>query len=835
VLGRTESRRVIGTRLATRLDVLRDLRLAIRSLTRSPGFTTLVVLTLGLGIGASTAVFSVVHAVVLRPLEYPEPEQLVRITSELRGVGATDTGVAPAELADYQSRGDLFRGVAGIMSISANVAGEPPARIEMLLVSWSYFSILGVSPAHGRVFGPEDDTAGVANVAVVTDGFWRRHLGADPQAVGKTVTIDQDPIVVVGVMPPGFHHPGRTAQNDADAWSPSGFRRSASELPSRSRRRLESCLARLQPDLSVADAQARLTEYGISASQSYPSDYPAQDGWRPRVLSLQESVVGSVSSSMFTLLGGVALLLLIACVNVAHLVLARSAERRQEIAVRKALGAGVGQLVRQLAIESAVLAAAGGALGLIVASWVSSGLVALAPPRVPRIERVTIDLTVVLVAAAVSLVVTLLVGLVPAWQLKKVDTFSVVKDGGPARTTGGRSARARDLLVAGEVAMATMLLIGAGLLVRSLVSLVNVPVGFETDSLLTARLALPRPNDATRAAYLDPARRVAFYREALDRIAAIPGIERAAVSSQIPLGGFNAPYFVEIQGLDAAGQTVRPVIHQFQVSPSYFETMGIRLIRGRPFGDQDRASTEQVAIVSQAAVTTFWKGRDPIGARVRFGPEMPWLTVIGVAGDVHNRRLTEPPQPILYRSLEQSSDLSLALLMRTRGDTADLAERIAREIRGVDPDVPIYALRPMVDVIGGVLAQRRFLMRLLVAFGAIATTLALLGIYGVMAYAVAQRRREIGIRMAIGARQVDLSWMVLRRALTLSATGILIGAAVSQTLSGLVRSQLFGVEPSDPMTMATVFILMTTVGCASAFVPARRAASVDPVVALRSD
>jgi predicted permease len=823
----------VGTQLAKRFSVLRDLRLALRSLTRSPGFTALVVLTLGLGIGTSTAVFSVVHAVVLRPLEYPEPQQLVRITSELRGVGATDTGVAPAELVDYQSRDDLFRGVAGIMPISATVTADTPARIEMLLVSWSYFSILGVSPAHGRVFGPEDDSVGVAHVAVVSDGFWRRHLGADPRAIGKTITIDTDPIVVVGVMPPGFHHPGRTIQNDIDAWSPSGFRRSPNAPPSRSRPRLESCLARLQPGLTVAHAQTRLAEYGVSASAQYPSAYPTQDGWRPRVVALQESVVGSVASSMFMLLGGVGLLLLIACVNVAHLVLARAAARRQEIAVRKALGANMRQLVRQLATESAVLAAAGGALGLLIASWVSSGLVALAPARVPRIDQVTMDLTVVLVAIGVSLIATVLVGLFPAWQLNKVDTFPAVTDGGSARTTG-RASRARDLLVGVEVAMATILLIGAGLLVRSLMTLVNVPLGFETDSLLTARIALPRPNDPARAVYLDPARRVAFYREAVDRIGAIPGVERAAVSSQIPLGGFNAPYFAEIQGLDASGQAVRPVMHQFQVSPGYFETMRVRIVRGRPFSEEDRAGAEQVAIVSQAAVNAFWKGRDPIGARVRFGSEMPWLTVIGVSGDVLNRRLNEPPQPILYRSLEQSSDLSLAVLARTRGVTADFAERIAQEIRAIDADVPIYAVRPMDDVIGSALAQRRFMMRLLVAFGGIATTLALLGIYGVMAYAVAQRRREIGIRMAIGARHVDMSWMVLRRALRLTATGVLVGTAVSQTLSGLVRSQLFGVEPSDATTMTAVFMLMTMVGCAAAIVPARRAASVDPVVALRS-
>ena len=817
------------------MHTIRDLRFAVRNLTRSPGFTAVVVLTLGLGIGSSTAVFTVVNAVVLQPLDYPEPHQLVRITSELRGLGAIDTGVAAAELVDYQSRTDLFAAVAGVLPISANVTGaEAPARVEMMLVSWEYFSVLGVAPAYGRVFGPEDDVPDVANVAVVSDRFCRRSLNADPQNIGKMIVIDTDPVMVVGVMPPSFRHPGRTLQNDVEIWSPSGFRGPAGATLSRSRRRIAGSLARLQPGVTLDQAQARLAEYGAAVSLQFPSDYPTSNGWRPRVTSLQDDVVGGVSTTMFMLLGGVGLLLLIACVNVAHLILARSAGRRQEIAIRKALGARAGQLTRQLVTESALLAAAGGVLGLLVASWTLSGLVALAPGRVPRIDSVTIDLTAVLVAVAISFAATVMFGLVPAWQLTRVDTFAAVKGGGPARSTDGRAGRARDVLVAAEVAMATVLLIGAGLLVRSIVGLVNVPLGFETESLLTARLSLPRPNDATRATYLDPARRVAFYRETLGRIAALPGVERAAMSSQIPMGGFNPPWFVEIQGLDLGDQSVRPVMHSFQVSPSYFETMGVRILRGRPFKEFDRAATEPVAIVSETAARTLWKGRDPIGERLRLGPDLPWMTIVGVAGDVLNRRLNEPPQPILYRSLEQSSDLSLALLIRTRGATPDLAASIAREVRAVDPDLPVYSVRTMADVIGSALAQRQFLMRLLVAFGAIATTLALLGIYGLMAYSVSQRTREIGIRMAIGARQLDMSLMVMRRSMALTAAGVLVGSVVSLGLSQFVRSQLFGVEPSDPVTMAFVFALMMVVAAVAGYVPARRAASVDPVLAVRS-
>jgi predicted permease len=493
------------------MRTFRDVQFAIRNLTRSPGFTTVVVLTLALGIGASIAIFSVVNAVVLRPLDYPEPQRLVRITGELRGLGATDTGVAAAELFDYQARTELFGAVAGLLPISANVtSGDVPERVEMMLVSWTYFSVLGVAPAYGRTFTAQDDTPGVANVAVVSDGFWRRRLGADPQAIGRTIVIDEDPIQVVGVMPQGFQHPGRTLQTGVDVWSPAGFRNTAPGPAGRSRRRLEGSLARLQPGVTPEQARTRLAEYGEVVSREFPADYPPQNGWSPRVIPLRDDIVGGVVTPMFILLSGVGLLLLVACVNVAHLVLARSSGRRREMAIRQALGASGSRLTWQLVTESALLAAAGGALALLMASWGLRGLLALAPGRVPRIDEVTLDFTAIVVTALISLAVTILFGFVPAFQTRRVETYAALKEGGAGGSVGARHGRARDILVAAEVAIATVLLVGAGLLVRSVIGLVNVPVGFETDRLLTARIALPRPNDPARAAYLDPARRVAF-------------------------------------------------------------------------------------------------------------------------------------------------------------------------------------------------------------------------------------------------------------------------------------------------------------------------------------
>ena len=813
-----------------------DVRLALRHLTGTPGFTAVVVLTLALGIGASTAIFSVVNAVLLRPLPYPAPDQLVRISSELVRLGATDTGVAAPELFDYQARTDLFAGVAGLLPVSANVtSGGTPERVELMLVSWNYFSILGVPPLHGRTFGPEDDVPGVANVAIVSHAFWERRLNADPSAVGRSILIDEDPILVVGVMPPGFEHPGRTVQSDADVWSPAGFRGAGPAPASRGRRRLEGAVARLQPGVTVEQAQARLADYGQTARGQFPADYPAEHGWRPLALPLQAHLVANVATPMFVLLAGVGLLLLVACVNVAHLVLARSASRRQEMAVRQALGATRARLTGQLAMESAVLALAGGALGVLAASWGVRALTWLAPGRIPRIDEIGLDVTALLAAGAIALAVTMVFAFIPARHLRRLDMFPALKVGTRGRTADRGATRTRNLLVAVEVAIATVLLVGAGLLVRTVSGMLHVTVGFETEGLVTARLTLPRPNDTARATYLNPERRTSFYRDVHRRLSSLPGVERAALSSQIPLGGFNPPLFVEVDGQADVVQRARPTVHHFQVSVGYFETMGIRMVRGRTFTDADRAGGEQVAIVSEAAARVFWPASDPVGGRVRYSPDSPWLTVIGVVGDVLNRRLTELPQPILYRPLEQSSDLTVALLVRTRDDGADVVEQLTREVQAADPGVPVYAVRSMTDLLAANVAQRQFLMRLLVVFAALATALALLGIYGVMSYSVAQRTREIGIRMAIGARQGDVSRMIIGHGLGLTAAGVVAGLAAALALSRLVESQLFGVRPSDPLTLATVFVLMGGVAAAAAWLPARRAAQVDPVVALRAE
>ncbi len=807
-----------------------DVRFALRAIRRAPQFAALVIGTMALGIGANTSIFSVVHALVLRPLPYARPEQLVRITSELQAHGADDTGVAPLELFDYQSRSDLFSAVAGLYPVDANLTGgDQPERVEVMLVSPNYFSILGIAPQLGRVLGAEDTGPGISEVVVVSDRYWKRRLGGAPDALGRKLMIDDDPYVLVGVMPEGFRHPGATADADVDVWAPAGYKAMPFGTPTRTARFLAGALARLQPGVTVGQAQAALAAYADGAREQFPNDYPARDGWAPVIVPLHEDVSARDATTLWILLGAVGLLLLIACANVANLFLARASERRKEIAMRMALGASRFRLAKQMLIESAVLMTIAGALGLLVASLAGEALLALAPGRIAARADFSMNTAAVIAAVVLSFVTAVVFGITPLLQVRVLSALASVRGVGGSQ----EQTRVRHALVSGEVALAIVLLVCAGLLTRTVTGLLTVPLGFEPANLLTARVWLPRPNDADRGVYLRPETRAAFVRETLRRLEVLPGVEQVAMSNQIPLGGYNPPLFVEIESRAADG--ARPVIHNFQVSPGYFETMRIPLLRGRGFSEFDRAGNQPVAIVSTAAAAAFWNSEDPIGKRVRLAPNAPWTTIVGIAGDVQHRRLDEPPQPILYRPLEQSSNLTLAILVRAAGEQPGLAEAIRREVRAVDANLPVYSVHTAEELLAASLGQREFLMRIVSGFGAAAIGLAMLGLYSVLSYSVAQRTREIGIRVAVGAGRGDLTRLVLGQGMRLTAVGMLVGVLGASAVSRLVQSELHGVSRFDPATIIAVLLIIGITALVSVAVPARRATRVDPVVALSAE
>ncbi len=794
----------------------------------APTFSGVVIGTIALALGATAAIATSVYAVVLRPLPYPAPERLVRITSELRGFDARDTGVAWSELADYEQRHDLFVATAAINTANANVTiGGVSERIELLMVGRQYFDVLGVVPAQGRGFTRDDMDAGGAPVVVISDRFWRSRLAGRPDVLGTVIRLDGDPHTVVGVAPAGFLHPGRTTQTDVDVWTPLP---EATTGGGRGRRVLAGVLARLQPDVTLDRVTAELAAYGAATSAQFPSDYPPSNGWTPAVWPVADDVVGGVRSTMFVLLAGVALLLVIASANVSNMMLSRRAERATEAAIRESLGASAWRLRWHGAAEAVVLAGVGGALALLVAAWGVRVLVAVSPQRLPRVEDVAIGAPTFVIVAALSVFVALVLALagLPARTTSVHDTL---RRGATRGAT--RQGRGRALLVGAQVALATLLLVIAGLFVRTVGAMLDVPLGFQPASLLTARVWLPLSNDRATGPYADADQRAAFQRAVLDRIGAVPGVVSAAAANQIPIGGFNAPFFFDIEGRSVDRDSQQPVAHVYQVSSSYFETLEIPMVAGRAFTPADRRGAEDVAMVSASAAKAFWGDVNPIGQRVRFRPTEPWSRIVGIVGDVRTRRLTDPPPAIVYRPLEQAPSFALGLLVRTQPRSMGIGEALARAVQEVDPGVSVYAVLTMEQLQGAGVAQRRFLMRVLTTFGLVALVLALLGLYGVMAHAVMQRTREIGIRMAVGATGADVVRLVLAQGVRVTACGVAAGAVLALWASTQVRTLLFGVAAVDPITWFLVVSLVLIVALVAAALPARRAAGIDPLTALR--
>jgi putative ABC transport system permease protein len=811
-------------------------------LRKNPTFTLVAVLTLALGVGANTAIFSIVNAVLLHSLPYRDSNRLVRIFFNEPGVGLRDVKFSKPELDDVQTRAGVFEDVSPIAEGTENLTGaQQPERLEAVNGSFSYFSMLGVVPQIGRLFGPQDFTPGFAPGVVISDGLWRRSFGADPSVLGRTLRLDNDPFTIIGVLPPGFRHPGPTVSGDADVFGAAGF--SANPFPPslRGNRVLRGGIGRLRPGVTPQQAQARLTALAAQLRREYPADYPPQAHWTIQIQPLQETLVGPVRPMLLVLLGAVILIVFIVALNMANLLLARASGRQHEMAVRLALGAGRGRLVRQLLTESLLLSLIGGAAGIATAKGALGLILRFVPANVPRLNEVRIDGVVLAFALLISLLTGLVFGIAPALHSARGAVFSAIREGGRGSGFSTRTGRLRDLLIISELAFAVLLMVGAGLLLRTLRHLLQENPGFNPTHIVTANLQLSHPNDPKTDPYFGLSRRAAFDREVLRRMRAIPGVELAAITSALPASNSD-PNAVGGLANEALAVEDRPVesaqdLHaeRIRISPDYFRVLGATLRRGRSFTEGDEDGKPLVAIVDESTAHRYWPDRDPLGRRLRFGrdPTTPWTTVVGIVQDIKSDGLDIDGVPHIYVSTYQDSSKRLSVVLRTSLPAGQLESQIRREIQSIDPGLPVFDVASLNDVLDRSLASRRFSADLVGGFAGLALLLASVGIYGLLAYMVSQRSREIGIRMALGARREDILAMFLNKGIALAGMGIAAGLALSASTASLMASLLYEVRSRDPAVFLVVPLLLLIVAVAASYLPARRATKVNPMIALR--
>jgi putative ABC transport system permease protein len=818
---------------------LQDVRYAARNLLKTPGFTLVAILTLALGIGANIAAFSIVDGVLLRPLPFPRPGQLVRVFDDLRSSNTKDVGMSVPQFWDYRDRAGIFQDISVIWSTPATLTGvDLPQRIEALATSGNYFTMLGVGPQIGRVFTQEDEVPGFINAVVLSDGFWRRQYGADPNVIGKSLRLDGDLYQIFGVMPAGFRHPGKTIETVEDVYVAAGYNAPPFPVPPlRSARMLPGAIARLKPGLSVAEAQARLETFDARLARDYPTDYPPTVGWTPRLVSVQQDLTGNARSELFVLFAAVGFVLLIACVNLANLLLARGSGRQREIAIRLALGAGRARLIAQLLTESVLLAFVSGCVALLTVLWLKSALLKFAPPDLPRLNEVTISASVLFFAFLVSILTGIIFGLAPALQDASPNQIASLREGSRGSGSSKRQMRVSSALVASEVALSLILLVGAGLFLRSFWQILQVRSGFNSHNVVTAQIWLSFPNDPSQNRYLTVPKRAAFMREVLRRVSALPGVEAASIGGggSLPLARSRNQISFTIEGRPADSEH-SPVAELAAVSPEHFRVLEIPILAGRNFTDSDDDKALPVAIVDQTLARQYWPNENPIGKRVKSGPIQstnPWLNIIGVVGDVKTDSLELQEAPHIYLSDFQAPAYNSVIYLRTAGAPGTLGDAIRPAVEAVDPNVPVYAVRTMEDVIARSMAERRFALQILGFFAGVALLLAAIGIYGVMAYTFSQRRHEIGIRMALGAQPRDILRMALSEGMTLVAVGLGSGLVGALILTRFLRSMLYAVSPNDPLTFVALPALLAAVALLACFVPARRATQVDPLVALR--
>lgn len=810
------------------LESLRqDVQYGFRMLFKRPGFTAVVVLTLGFGIGANTAIFSVVNAVLLRPLPYQEPDRLVHV---LRTQPPIMSGpISRPDFFEWQAQQKVFQGIAAYSPTTFNLTGRDEAeRISGTRVSESFFSLFGIFPAQGQFFSATDNQAGGGRLAVISYGLWQRRFGADPKLIGKTISLNSDAYTVVGVAPPSFTFPARS-----DVWIPALLAEGRTDRGSN----YLKIIARLKDGVSLDQARAQMNQVASVLAQQYPEE---DTNLTVTILPLLEEQVRNIRPALLILLGAVAFVLLIACANVANLLLARASGRQKEIAVRTALGASRWRIVRQLLVESVLFALLGGALGVLVAIWGIDLLVAFAPSGLPRVKEIGLDKWVFGFTLLISVMTGIIFGLVPALQASKTDLNETLKEGmRGAATTSPHRARLRRVLVVAEIALSLVLLVSAGLFIVSIRRLMEVNPGFNTQNLLTANVSFPRPPasaeaDGEGAAAREAQDRARFLGEVQSGISRLPGVQAVGAINDLPVAGngsLDGDFNIEGRPKYKSGEA--PVAEFRLITPDYFHAIGIPLIKGRPFDEHDNQQAPVSILINETLARRFFSGEDPIGKRLLVYDDQPH-EIIGVVGDARQWGLDKPPDPEIYFSYGQVTfSENTTLVVRTTADPAALSEGVRRVVREVNPNAPVYVVKTMTQVLNDSTAQRRFQTVLMTSFAALALLMAAIGLYGVISYSVSQRVQEIGIRMALGAQRIDVLKMVLWQGFKLALAGIILGVIASLLLSRVLASLLFGVSATDLLTFASVSVLLSVIALLACYIPARRATKIDPLVALR--
>ncbi len=829
--------------------LLQDVRYGLRTLVKKPTFTIVAVLTLALGVGANTAIFSIVNAVLLRSLPFRDPDRLVRIYFNNLGVGLRGVRFSVPEFDDLRTQTDVFEDVSVIVSGPTNLTGtEQPEHLEMVEVSPNYFSMLGATPELGRLFGHQDFALGFAPVVVISDALWRRSYGADPGVLGRSLRLDDDLYTIVGVLSPGFRHPGPTIPA-VEVWITCGFSGDPFPAPARGLRILPGAIGRLKPGLTLAQAQARLDALTADLRREFANDYPPQAKWTVEIVPLQQSLVGKVRPMLVVLMAAVILIVFIVSLNIGSLLLARASGRQQEMAVRAAMGASGGRMVRQMLTESLLLAFIGGIAGLATAAITLKAVLRFVPANLPRLGEVNIDWPVLGFALLISVATGLLFGLAPAIHSSKAGLASTMREGSRGSGYSAKAGRMRDALMVSQLAFAVVLMVGAGLLLETLRDLLRQNPGFNPSQVVTANIYLPNPNNPQLDSYQTFAQQIPFNRELLRRANAIPGVELAAITSNLPaadtINSDSAAYgatnhnslAIEDRPTESSGDLSAEVI---RISPDYFRVIQTPLVEGRFFSEADENGKLPVVIIDEATARRYWwPDHDPVGRRLRirlrFGqnPVNPWSTVVGVVKNIKHDGLDVDGVPHVYVPLNQFVGRTLSLALRTSLPASTLEAQIRGAIQSVDPGLPVFGVTSMDAVLDASLASRRFSANLVAGFAGGALLLASIGIYGLLAYMVGQRSREIGLRLALGAQRADVLRLVLGKGVVLAGLGIVAGVIFSASTASMMASLLYGVRPHDPAVFLMVPLLLLVVAIAASYIPAWRATKVDPIVALR--